>query len=80
MFRKYLVPVLLVVQVLCFSCSPACSCVNQRPVPGECRAARSRRKRRSPSHGQYVWSYAAKFVCGCSKRHYLRVQCRVSRS
>jgi hypothetical protein len=68
MFRKYLVPVLLVVQVLVFLLllsvfvrQPSASAAND--------AAQSAAPQDAPqaqiaTHGQYVWSYAAKYVCG----------------
>ena len=72
MFRKYLVPVLLVVQVLVFvmlasvfvrqpSASAANDAVSQEVAPPESPQAQTAVK------GQYVWSYAAKFVCGLQR-------------
>jgi len=64
MFRKYLVPVLLVVQVLVFLLlaslfvrQPSASAANDA-APLDAPQAQTAVK------GQYVWSYAAKFVCG----------------
>jgi hypothetical protein len=64
MFRKYLVPVLLAVQVLVFLLlasvfvrQPSVSAANEA-VPQDAPQAQI------ATHGQYVWSYAAKFVCG----------------
>jgi len=64
MFRKYLVPVLLVVQVLVFLLlasvfvrQPSASAANDA-------APQDAPQAQIATHGQYVWSYAAKFVCG----------------
>ena len=67
MFRKYLVPVLLVVQVLLFVMlasvfvrQPSASAANDA-APQDAPQAQTATK------GQYVWSYAAKFVCGLQR-------------
>jgi hypothetical protein len=64
MLRKYLVPVLLIVQVLVFLLlasvlvrQPSASAANDDAPPAAPQA-------QIATHGQYVWSYAAKFVCG----------------
>jgi hypothetical protein len=68
MFRKYLVPVLLVVQMLVFLLlvsvfvrQPSASAAND-PAPQD--APPEAPQAQIATHGQYVWSYAAKFVCG----------------
>jgi hypothetical protein len=68
MFRKYLVPVLLVVQVVVFLLlasvfvrQPSASAANDAApldAPQDAPQAQTAVK------GQYAWSYAAKFVCG----------------
>jgi hypothetical protein len=68
MFRKYLVPVLLVVQVLVFLLI-ASVFVRQPSASAAGDAAPAAAPQDAPqaqiaTHGQYVWSYAAKFVCG----------------
>jgi hypothetical protein len=64
MLRKYLVPVLLVVQVLVFLLlasvfvrQPSVSAANDAAPPDAPQA-------QIATTGQYAWSYAAKFVCG----------------
>ena len=68
MFRKYLVPVLLVVQVLVFLLlaslfvrQPSASAANDAASQDAPQAAP---QAQIAVKGQYVWSYAAKFVCG----------------
>jgi hypothetical protein len=68
MFRKYLVPVLLVVQVLVFLLlaslfvrQPSASAANDA-APAD--APQAAPQAQTAVKGQYVWSYAAKFVCG----------------
>ena len=68
MFRKYLVPVLLVVQVLVFLLlaslfvrQPSASAANDAAPQDAPQAAP---QAQIAVKGQYVWSYAAKFVCG----------------
>ena len=68
MFRKYLVPVLLVVQVLVFLLlaslfvrQPSASAANEAAPQDAPQAAP---QAQTAVKGQYLWSYAAKFVCG----------------
>jgi hypothetical protein len=68
MFRKYFVPVLLVAQVLVFlllvsvlARQPSASAANDAMPPDAVSAAP---QAQIATQGQYVWSYAAKFVCG----------------
>jgi hypothetical protein len=68
MLRKYVVPVLLVVQVLVFLLlasvlvrQPSASAANDA-APQD--APQDAPQAQIATHGQYVWSYAAKFVCG----------------
>ena len=68
MLRKYVVPVLLVVQVLVFLL--LASVLVQQPAASASGAAvpqtapQDAPQAQIATHGQYVWSYAAKFVCG----------------
>lgn len=68
MFRKYVVPVLLVVQVLVFLLlasvfvrQPSASAAPDAAPPA---APQDAPQAQSAVKGQYAWSYAAKFVCG----------------
>jgi hypothetical protein len=68
MFRKYLVPVLLVVQVLVFLLlasvfvrQPSASAANDAAPQDVLQAAP---QAQTAVKGQYAWSYATKFVCG----------------
>jgi hypothetical protein len=71
MFRKYLVPVLLVVQVLLFVMlasvfvrQPSASAANDAAPLA---APQDAPQAQTATKGQYVWSYAAKFVCGLQR-------------
>ncbi len=64
MSRKYLVPALLLVQVIVFLLL-ATVFVRQPAASASSAAAPSDSPQaQSPATGQYLWSYAAKFVCG----------------
>jgi len=72
MFRKYLVPVLLVVQVVVFLLlasvfvrQPSASAANDAaPQDAPLDAPQDAPQAQTAVKGQYVWSYAAKSVCG----------------
>jgi hypothetical protein len=68
MFRKYFVPVLLVVQVLVFLLlatvfvrQPSASAATDAALQD---APQNVPQAQAATTGQYAWSYAAKFVCG----------------
>src|SRR5512135_3323898 len=62
MLRKYFVPVLLVVQVVVFLL--LASVFVQQPAASASGVAAPQDKPQSQFTGSYLWSYAAKFVCG----------------
>jgi len=64
MSRKFLVPVLLVAQVVVFLL--LASVLARQPAASASGAAapQDRPQEQSAVNGQYLWSYAAKFVCG----------------
>ncbi len=64
MSRKFLVPVLLVAQVLVFVL--LASVLARQPAASASSAAapQDRPQEQFAVNGQYLWSYAAKFVCG----------------
>jgi hypothetical protein len=63
MFRKYSVPILLIAQVMIFLLL-ASVLARQPSASASGAAAPPDTPQAQIAHGQYVWSYAAKFVCG----------------
>ena len=64
MLRKYLVPVLLVVQVLVFLLLASVFVQQPAASASGVAAPQSAPLAQPTTFGQYQWSYAAKFVCG----------------
>jgi hypothetical protein len=64
MLRKYLVPVLLVVQVLVFLLLASVFVRQPSVSAGNDAAPQDAPQAQVATTGQYAWSYAAKFVCG----------------
>jgi hypothetical protein len=64
MLRKYFVPVLLVAQVMVFLLVLSVFLRQPAASASDVAAPQDMPPAQIISHGQYVWSYAAKFVCG----------------
>ena len=64
MLRKYSVPVLLFAQVIIFLLLLSVAVRQPTASASEAAAPQDMPQAQIISHGQYVWSYAAKFVCG----------------